>query len=59
MGLRSAHRREGAPKRGGVRSVECIIGSPLGIEELPSQTEEPGERSLECGMGQRSAERRN
>jgi len=42
MGLRSAHPRGGAPRRGGVRSVECIIGAPVGIEELPSRAEEPG-----------------
>ena len=40
MGLRSAYPRGGVPKRGGVRSVECIIGAPVGIEELPSQPEE-------------------
>ena len=40
MGLRSAYSRGGAPKRGAVRSVECIIGAPVGIEELPSQAEE-------------------
>jgi len=42
MGLRSAYPREGAPKRGWVRSVECIIGAPVGIEELPSRAEECG-----------------
>jgi len=40
MRLRSAYHRGGAPKWGGVRSVECIIGAPFGIEELPSQAEE-------------------
>jgi len=42
MGLRSAFRRGGAPKMGGVRSVELIIGAPVGIEELPSRAEEHG-----------------
>jgi len=37
MGLRSAYPRGGAPKRGGGRSVECTIGAPEGIEELPSR----------------------
>jgi len=40
MGLRSAYPRGGAPKWGEVRSVECIIGAPVGIEELPSRAEE-------------------
>jgi hypothetical protein len=40
MGLRSAYPRGGAPRRGGVRSLECIIGAPEGIEELPSRAEE-------------------
>jgi len=40
MGLRSAYPRGGEPKRGGVRSMECIIGVPVGIEELPSQAVE-------------------
>ena len=40
MGLRSAYPRGGALTRGGVRSVECIIGAPEGIEELPSRAEE-------------------
>jgi len=39
MGLRSAYHRAGAPKRGGVRSVECIIGALGGIEELPTWAE--------------------
>jgi len=42
LGLRSAYPRRGAPKRGGVRSVECIIGGPVGIEDLPSRAEECG-----------------
>jgi len=42
MGLRSAYPRGGAPKRGGVRSVECITGALVGIEELPSWAEERG-----------------
>jgi len=42
MGLRSAYPTGGALKRGGVRIVECIIGAPEGIEELPSRAEEPG-----------------
>jgi len=32
------------PKKGEVRSVECIIGAPLGIEELTSGAGECGER---------------
>jgi len=39
MGLRSAYHRGGVPKKGVVRSVECIIGVPVEIEELPSQAE--------------------
>jgi hypothetical protein len=35
MGLRSAYPRGGAPKTGEVKSVECILGAPEGIEELP------------------------
>jgi len=42
MGLRSAYPRCGAPKRGVVRSVECIMGAPVGIEELPYRAEERG-----------------
>jgi len=42
MGLRSAYPRGGALKRGGVMSVECIIGAPVGIEELSSRAEEHG-----------------
>jgi len=42
MGLRSAYPRGGAPTRGGVRSVECIIRAPEGIEEFPSRAEERG-----------------
>ena len=42
MGLRSAYPRGGAPKGGGVKSVECTIGAPEGIEELPSRAEERG-----------------
>jgi len=42
MGLRSAYPRGGALKRGEVRSVECIIGALVGIEELPSRAEERG-----------------
>jgi len=42
MGLRSAYPRVGVAKRGGVSSVECIIGAPEGIEELPSRAEERG-----------------
>jgi len=42
MGLRSAYPRVGAPNRGGVRSVKCLIGAPVGIEDLPSQAEERG-----------------
>jgi len=42
MGLRSAYHRGGAPKKGGVRSVECIIGAPVGIEELPSRADQRG-----------------
>ena len=30
------------PRRGGVKSMECIIGAQVGIEELPSQAEERG-----------------
>jgi len=40
MRLRSAYLRGGAPKRGGVMGVECIIGAPVRIEELPSRAEE-------------------
>jgi len=29
-------------RKGGVRSIECIIGAPVGIEELPSQADEHG-----------------
>jgi len=42
MGLRSAYPRGGEPKRGGVRSVECIIRVLVGIEELPSRAEKRG-----------------
>jgi hypothetical protein len=42
MGLRGADPREGALKRGGVWRVECIIGVPVGIEELPSRADERG-----------------
>jgi len=42
MGLRSAYPRGGILKRGRVRSVECIIGELVGIEELPSWAEECG-----------------
>jgi len=42
MGLRSAYPRGGSPKRGGVRRVECIVGAPVGIEDLPSRAEELG-----------------
>jgi len=42
MGLRSAYPRGGAPKRGGVRSVECIIGALVGNKEFPSWAEERG-----------------
>jgi len=51
MGLRSAYPRGGAPRRGGVRSMECIIEAPVEIKELPSRAEERGYRGLECGMG--------
>ena len=34
-----------------VRSAECIIGAPVGIEELPSRAEECGKGGIECGMG--------
>jgi len=50
MGLRSAYSRGGAPKIDGVRSVECIIETLVGIEELPSWAEERGLGGLECGM---------
>jgi len=40
MGLRSAYPKGGALKRGGLRSVKCIIGAPAGIEVLPSRAEE-------------------
>jgi len=40
MGLRYAYPRGGAPTRGGVRSVECITGALVGIEQLPSWAEE-------------------
>jgi len=40
MGLRSAYPRGGAPKQGGVTSMEYIIGVPVGIKELPSRAEE-------------------
>ena len=33
--------------KGWVRTVECIIGVPVGIEELPSRDEEPGKRVIE------------
>jgi len=42
MGLRSAYPTGAAPRRSGLRSGECIIGAPVGIEELSSQTEERG-----------------
>jgi len=32
------------------------MGAPVGIEELPSRAEEHGNRGIECGMGQRSAQ---
>jgi hypothetical protein len=51
MGLGSAHSRGGAPKKGGLRSVDYIIGAPVGIEELPSRVEECQEGGQECGMG--------
>jgi len=51
MGFRSIHPRGGTPKRGGVRSVDCIIGAPVGIEEIPSRADEYGSGGLECGMG--------
>ena len=51
MGLRSAYSRGGEPQSGGVRSVECIIGALVGIEELPSQAGERGLGRLECRMG--------
>jgi hypothetical protein len=42
LGLRSAYSRRRAPKWVGVRSVECIIGVPGGIEERPLRAEERG-----------------
>jgi hypothetical protein len=39
MGLRSAYPRKGVLKRGGVRSVECIIGGLEGIEEVSFRAE--------------------
>ena len=51
MGLKRAYPRGGEPKRGGVRSVECIMGAVVGIEELPSRAEERRDGGLECGMG--------
>jgi len=42
MGLRHTYPRRGAPKRGRVSSVECIIGALVGIEELPSWAEKRG-----------------
>ena len=50
MGLRSTYPRGGVLTWGGVRSVECIIGAPVGIEKLPSRAEECGQGGLECGM---------
>jgi hypothetical protein len=35
MGLRSVYPTGGVPKRCWVRSVECIIGALVRIEELP------------------------
>jgi len=51
MGLRSAYSSGGVQKRGRVWSVECIIGEPVKIEELPSQGLERGSGGPECGMG--------
>jgi hypothetical protein len=59
MGLRSAYPRGGTPTSGGVRSVQCILGVPEGIEVLPSWAEKRRWRDLECRMGQGSTERRN
>jgi len=38
-------------KNGWVRSVECIIGVPEGIEELPSLPKKCGNGGKDCRMG--------
>jgi hypothetical protein len=50
MGLRSSNHRGGAVRRGGVRSVECNIEAPVGIEEIPCQGKKCRNGGQECGM---------
>jgi hypothetical protein len=50
MRLSSAYLRGRALKRGGVWSVQCIIGAPVGIEQLPVHAEDRGMGGHACGM---------
>jgi hypothetical protein len=50
MGLTRAFPSGRAQQRGGLRSVECMIGMPVEVEVLPSRAEERGNWSLQCGM---------
>jgi hypothetical protein len=38
-------------RKGYVRTVDCIIGAPVVIEELSSWAEKHRKGSIECGMG--------
>jgi len=38
-------------KKGWVKSVECVIGAPVEIDDLPSLAKKHGMGSIQCGMG--------